>query len=85
MTTLSPGCRVTHANVTRSYGAGFVTEVVSSPVRPPSKARVHFDGELCPRLVWLDDLTAAPRASDPAPGPRIVWPVERAGEPMGAA
>lgn len=78
--TLSPGVRVEHANPVHRYGAGIITEIVTSPVRPPSKARVHFDGERAPRLVWLDDLTATPRASDPAPAARLVWPLERAGE-----
>lgn len=80
MSALSAGVRVEHANACRSYGAGIITEIITSPVRPPSKARVHFDGERAPRLVWLDDLTPAPRASDPVPAARLVWPVERAGE-----
>lgn len=78
---LSPGCRVTHGNVCRSYGAGIITEIITSPVRPPSKARVHFDGERAPRLVWLDDLSPE---RPPMPGSpatlRIVYPLERAGE-----
>lgn len=72
---LSAGVRVSHANACRSYGAGVITEIVASHVRPPSKARVHFDGEPCPRLVWLDDLT-------PAPVARVCYPPERAGEPV---
>lgn len=84
--TLSPGVRVEHANPVHRYGAGELLEIVPSSIRPPSKARVHFDGERCPRLVWLDDLTAAliPMPGSPATL-RIIYPVERAGEPMGAA
>lgn len=79
--TLSPGVRVEHANPVHRYGAGIITEIVTSPVRPPSKARVHFDGERAPRLVWLDDLTPeiAPMPGSPATL-RIVYPAERAGE-----
>lgn len=80
---LSVGCRVDHSNVCRAYGAGVITEIIASHIRPPSKARVHFDGELCPRLVWLGDLepivTPAPMAGSPA-GLRIVYPLDRAGE-----
>lgn len=81
MATLAPGARVTHANVTRSYGHGVLTRIVPTlSSRPPSKGYVRFAGESADRLVWLDDLTAAPRASDPAPAARLVWPLERAGD-----
>lgn len=71
-TNLSAGDRVTHANPVHRYGAGELLEVIPSRIRPPSKARVLFDGERAPRLVWLDDLA-------PAAEPRLVYPVERAG------
>ena len=59
MLTILRGARVTHANTCRSYGGGQVVEIIRAYVRPASKARVHFDGEPCPRLVWLDDLSPA--------------------------
>lgn len=83
--TFTAGERVTHANTCKSYGAGEITRVVPSFLRPPSKAFVRFDGERADRLVWLDDLT---RCVTPAPMPgsrevaRICWPPERAGQPV---
>lgn len=73
MIALTPGARVTHANVCHAYGPGELIEIVPSPVRPPCKAYVLFDGERARRLVWLGDLT-------PAAMPRICYPPERAGE-----
>lgn len=79
------GSRVSHHNACRSYGAGEIVEIIAAHIRPPSKARVLFDGERCPRLVWLEDLTliVTPR---PLPGSpttlRLVYPPERFGEPV---
>ncbi len=82
---MRPTDRVIHRNAGRSYGSGNIVAIVSSAVRPPSKAKVQFDGEPCPRVVWLDDLTliVTPR---PLPGStatlRLVYPPERFGEPV---
>lgn len=82
MSTLSPGVRVAHANSLVSYGNGEISFIHPPvlPRRPPTFAQVQFDGDRTSRRVYLADLAPAPRASDPVPGPRIVWPVERAGE-----
>jgi len=89
MSDISAGARVSHLNrgTGQSYGNGEVTKVlqVLGGIRPPSKAKVRFDGEAADRLVWLDDLTlcTAPAA---APGStaraKLCWPPERAGQPV---
>lgn len=87
MSDITAGSRVSHLNcgTGQSYGSGEVIAVVPSFLRPPSKAKVRFDGERADRLVWLDDLTVI---VTPAPMPgsretaRLCWPPERAGEPV---
>lgn len=82
---ITAGVRVTHANACRSYGAGEIVEIIASHIRPPSKARVLFDGERCARLVWLGDLTpiASPETMTGSPqAMRLVWPLDRTDEPL---
>ena len=89
MSEITAGTRVSHLNrgTGQSYGNGEVTKIlqVLGGIRPPSKAKVRFDGEPADRLVWLDDLT---RITTPAPMPssqgaaRLCWPLERAGQPV---
>lgn len=83
MSTLTAGVRVAHANALVSYGNGELAFIHPPALasRPPTFAQVQFDGDRTSRRVYLADLAPAPRASDPPPSPRIVWPVERAGEP----
>jgi len=72
------------------YGRGVVTQVH----RADAQARVEFDGDVCARRVMCRDLTPEPKAMPEvvATEPRLVerralrlvWPPERAGEPVEA-
>lgn len=78
---LSRGNRVVH----RLYGRGRVERLHNEV----GHLKVRFDGEPIARRVIAGDCEKEPAAmpvavAEPMPRPRLVWPVERAGERVSA-
>lgn len=77
---LSRGDRVVH----RLYGRGVVRRLHSEV----GHLKVRFDGEPVDRRVLAGDCEREPVAMPAAvaeSGPRLVWPLERAGQPVAVA